>query len=101
MQFLGHPMIRRFLVHEIACRREFRVCRTADGAALAMMERARRFGSVKLAVEFGLDEQQIVAMSVGHYGASRFIAAISIWRPRQSRDITVPIGVSVICAISL
>ena len=54
------------------------------------------------AVELGLDQQHLVALRHGGHGS---LASAAAWlksrRARKSRDITVPIGVRVISAISL
>jgi len=56
---------------------------------------------VELAVKLGLDEEDLVAFGRGIHRASLRAACASIWRARHSRDMTVPIGVRVISAISL
>ncbi len=61
--------------------------------------RLRNLGVGELAVEVAL-EQLLAFVAVGHATASSASFALSNLRPLWSRDITVPIGTSRICAAS-
>ena len=63
-----------------------------------------RVGRVELAVDMRVDQQQILVVArrfvCRRHGLSVPIDSIRRRRARASRDITVPIGTSVTCAIS-
>src|SRR6187402_3512196 len=59
----------------------------------------RRVKSIKFAIQVGVNKQALLFIGIVHRTG---ILSVSIkrWRPRDSRDITVPIGTAVISAIS-
>ncbi len=76
----------------------------ADRAARLVSRQRRGLGGIQLAVQFRLHQQDLVALGPGHavhaFSPSSTARARNR-RARNRRDITVPIGVRVISAISL
>src|SRR4051795_8078133 len=74
----------------------------ADRTARLVRRKRSGFGGVKLSVQLGLYQQDLVAVRrPGHAFSPSSTARARTRRARNRRDITVPIGVCVISAISL
>ena len=97
----------RLAADQHARAQQFGPCRLADRTAGTVRLQRCRLGGTEFAVDLGLDEQDLVAAERGivaggaHASPSAIAACASIRRARHSRDITVPIGVCVVSAISL
>src|ERR1051326_9450683 len=100
-RLVGGPLIeivadQRAGLHQLGSRR------LADRALGAVRCQGRRLGRTELAIELGLNQQNLVAIGHrGHAASSRRAACANSRRARHSRDMTAPIGVCVTSAISL
>src|SRR5581483_533220 len=97
-------MTRHLLTQPPSGRLDQAICRLTFGAVGPVSGGRESLGSTQLAIELGLGEQDHAATGCGRRSCHRSLLAarsMSMRRARQRRDITVPIGVSMIVAISL
>src|SRR5665213_1989450 len=95
-----HAMVGRSATNLRAQLLQLRRRLAADRALGTMCNERGRLCGIELAVKLGLDQKKIFA-AIAHRSSSPFAISDRSRRARQSRDITVPIGVSVIWDISL